>query len=234
MLRITPNRLTLLRIFLLPLPCLLLFGGPESKLTAVGLGSLLGLTDYLDGRLARRLGPSRLGALLDPIADKIFVGVVYLLLYHLKYLPYWVVFLLLFREILVAGLRSLYPEKLSVWALSRLKTTFQMIGAGVIILASNFLPPHQADLLMRGVVWVVLGTTWLSAWPYLQRGVEGLILNPKGLFHLTLRTALPFACLGIFPFSGNLWPLVLAGLSLSFLGDLFLSYRRGLADGTDS
>ena len=63
MLKITPNRLIVLRIFLLPLPCALLFGGPESKLTAVGLGSLLGFTDYLDGRLARRKGSSRLGTL---------------------------------------------------------------------------------------------------------------------------------------------------------------------------
>ncbi len=234
MLRITPNRLTLLRIFLLPLPCLLLFGGPESKLTAVGLGSLLGLTDYLDGRLARRLGPSRLGTLLDPVADKIFVGVVYLLLYHLGYLPYVAVFFLLLREILVAGLRSLCPGELPVWGLSRLKTAFQMLGAGIIVLAVNFLPSPQALLVVRGMIWVVLGLTWFSAWPYLQRGFEALLARPGRLLRLGLRTALPLACLVFFPFSGKLWPLVLTGLSLGFLADFFLSYRRGLADGPDS
>ncbi|MBX6422470.1 CDP-alcohol phosphatidyltransferase family protein [Thermosulfurimonas sp. F29] len=225
MLRLTPNRLTLLRIVLLPLPCFLLFGGPESKLTALGLGSLLGLTDYLDGRMARRIGSSRLGALLDPVADKIFVGVTYLLLYRLGYLPYVLVFPLLLREILVSGLRGIQPEGLRVRRLARFKTALQMGGAGMIILA-GFLPVFPGRLIMEMVAGGVLILTWISAWPYLRRGVPALGSFPGGWGNFSLTVIPPVVLLGLFPMSGTFWPLVLVLLGGSFLSGLLLSFRR--------
>ncbi len=223
MLKITPNRLTLLRIFLLPVPCLLLFGGPESKLTAVGLGSLLGLTDFLDGRLARRQGSTPLGALLDPVADKIFVSVTYLLLNRLEYVPFWPVALLILREILVSLARSLFPEKLKVWSLARVKTTFQMLGAGIIILAGGF-SPTWGEPLIQGTLGSVVFLTWVSAWPYAQvfpslfrKAQPGTLLG--GLL-------LPLGLLLLFPWSGRLWPLVLVSLGLYFLVETLWSYRR--------
>ena len=136
--RLTANRLTLLRILLIPVPCALFYGGPTAKLTALGVASLLGLTDYFDGKLARRQGVTRLGALLDPIADKIFVAVFYLLLARFRYLPLWLVLLILLREFLITGLRQLVPGNLPVSWLAKLKTTVQMLAAGLIVVVQVF------------------------------------------------------------------------------------------------
>ncbi|WP_297056434.1 CDP-alcohol phosphatidyltransferase family protein [Thermosulfurimonas sp.] len=234
MVKLTPNRLTLLRIFLLPLPCVLLFGGPEAKLTAVGIGSLLGLTDYLDGRLARREGPSRLGRLLDPVADKIFVSVIYLLLYHLTYLPYLPVFLLLLREILIAGLRNLYPEGMRVWTLARIKTALQMLGAGGIVLAGSFLPHPWSSLLTQIIVWSVLILTWLSAWPYLREGFPALSRTPRRSLSLVFYLLPPLVLLLAFPYAGRFWLVILLALPLLFLADLGLSFCSRPAKGLHS
>ncbi len=136
--KLTANRLTLLRILLIPVPCALFYGGPTAKLTALGVASLLGLTDYFDGKLARRQGVTRLGALLDPIADKIFIAVFYLLLAHFHYLPLWLVLLVLLREFLITGLRQLVPGNLPVSWLAKLKTTIQMLTAGLIVVVRVF------------------------------------------------------------------------------------------------
>jgi len=225
MLRLTPNLLTLLRIVLLPVPCFLLFGGAGSKLTAVGLGSLLGFTDYLDGRLARRIGPSRLGALLDPVADKIFVGVIYLLLYRLGYLPYALVFPLLLREIVVSGLRGVRPENLAVKPLARFKTAFQMSGAGIIVLA-GFLPAFSGGIIVKVVAGGVLTLTWVSAWPYLRTGLPVLRYFPEARKEFFLTALPPLVLLGLFPISGYHWPVVLVLFAGSFLLGLALSFRR--------
>ena len=228
MLKITPNRLTLLRIFLLPLPCVLLFGGPESKLTAVGLGSLLGFTDYLDGRLARRKGSSRLGTLLDPIADKIFVSVAYLLLYRLGYLPFWPVFLVVAREILISVLRGLFPEKLRVWSLGRIKTVFQMVGAGLIIIVSNFLSSPLRESTLYGITFLVPALTWFSAYPYLREGLRELLRRPRLFWTAGYRLLLPLGLLVLFPKAGALWPLTLIALAACFLLEVLRMYYRSL------
>jgi len=224
--KITPNRLTLLRIFLLPIPCLLLFGGPESKLTAVGLGSLLGFTDYLDGRLARRKGHSRLGALLDPVADKIFVSVVYLLLYRLAYIPFWPVFLIVTREILVSALRNIFPGKLQVWSLARIKTASQMVGAGLVIIMGNFLSSPLREGSLHGITFLVLALTWLSAYPYIKKSLRELIRKPRLIWAVGYRVAPPLSLLFLFPQSGPFWPLILIGLAACFLFEILWGYFR--------
>ncbi len=159
--KITANRLTLLRILLLPVPCLLLYGGLEAKITALGVGSLLGLTDYFDGRLARRHGVTRLGTLLDPIADKIFVSVFYLILFRIGYLPLWVVAPILWREFLVTALRQVVPGNLPVSWLAKTKTAFQMVGAAVIVLLYLF-QEHTLLILAGAAFLFALGTSFSS------------------------------------------------------------------------
>ncbi len=225
MLKITPNRLTLLRIFLLPLPCVLLFGGPEWKLTAVGLGSLLGLTDYLDGRLARRYGSSNLGRVLDPVADKIFVSVVYLLLTKLSYVPFWASASIVLREVVVTALRASGLKDLKVWKLTKFKTTVQMTSAGAVVVLRFF--PYQLEgfvfLLLLGVVSV----TWLSAVPYFWRSLKELVGAPERLVAFSLRCAVPFfLVLKLYPNEG-LWPLALVFLSLYFLAEFWFILRTG-------
>src|SRR4051812_9229072 len=74
---ITANRITVLRILALPFPCWALIARPHQPWMWVAFvwGSLVGATDFVDGWLARREGPTILGSLLDPVADKLFIAV---------------------------------------------------------------------------------------------------------------------------------------------------------------
>ncbi len=169
--KITANRLTLLRIILLPLPCLLLYGGPSAKLTAVGIGSLLGLTDYFDGLLARRQGVTRLGAFLDPVADKVFIAAIYLFLVKLGFLPLWLVLGLLMREFLVATLRTRVPGSLPVTWWAKVKTTCQMLVAALIIALAAY-PAHALWFYLLAAAFLGLGAFWVK----LERKYRGVLL----------------------------------------------------------
>ncbi len=173
--KITANRLTLLRIILLPLPCFLLYGGPSAKLTALGIGSLLGLTDYFDGLLARRQGATKLGAFLDPIADKIFVTVVFLFLTKLSLLPFWVVALILAREFLVAALRLKVPGNLPVNWLAKVKTASQMLTAALTIALAAY--PAHARVFTLAAAGLFLAGAFFSP----SKGYKRLLLLVCGL-----------------------------------------------------
>ncbi len=136
--RITANHLTIFRVVSLPIPCILLYGGVTAKLVALILFALIGFTDYLDGILARRHGTTPFGTLFDPIADKIFVTVIYIPFVQLGYIPLWAAFLLFLREFLITEVRRLLSQKkleLRVTELAKSKTTIQMAGAAFILLA---------------------------------------------------------------------------------------------------
>jgi CDP-diacylglycerol--glycerol-3-phosphate 3-phosphatidyltransferase len=135
--KITANQLTILRIVSLPIPCVLLYGGFGSKIAALFLFALLAFTDYLDGLLARRHGTTPFGTLFDPIADKIFITVVYIPFVQLGYIPLWTAVLLFLREFLITEIRRLLSQKkleLRVTELAKSKTTLQMAGGAFILL----------------------------------------------------------------------------------------------------
>jgi cardiolipin synthase (CMP-forming) len=75
--RITANQVTLVRLIAMPFVGSTLFGSARTQVIGVILGTLIGLTDFVDGYLARKHGPTVLGSLLDPVADKIFIVVCY-------------------------------------------------------------------------------------------------------------------------------------------------------------
>ena len=222
---LTPNRITLFRIFLLPLPCALLFlEGYLAKIFSVSLGSLLGFTDYLDGVIARRQKRvTTLGSLLDPVADKIFVTVVYLTLVYLQYFPYLPVALLLSREILVALLRSWFPEETKVVNLARWKTFFQMSVAGLAIIISLI---DKAYLSLTGyLLWGLCLFSYISALPYFYRVKKALSrtkIEPLILGKSFLSLSFSLSLLLIFPYAGKLFWIVQVALSFYF-------FRKGLA-----
>lgn len=223
--RITPNRITLLRIFLLPLPCALLFlEGYLAKLFSLGLGSLLGFTDYVDGVLARRQKRiTTLGALLDPVADKIFVTVVYLTLVFLGYFPFAPVALLLSREILIALLRSWFPEELRVVNVARWKTFLQMALAGLAILLSILGKDHLR--IIHYPLWGLAIFSYLSALPYfyrVKRALKRTRLEPLVWGKSLLSLSFSLTLLMVFPFSGKLFWIIQLALSFYF-------FRKGLA-----
>lgn len=222
---LTPNRITLLRIFLLPLPCALLFlEGYLAKIFSVSLGSLLGFTDYIDGVLARRQKRvTTIGSLLDPVADKIFVTVVYLTLVYLGYFPYFPVALMLSREILVSFLRSWFPEEMKVVNLARWKTFLVMSLAGSAVLVSIF--KKDFLFLFQYLLYGLALFSYLSAFPYFYRVKKALsrtkiepLLWGKSLLSLVFSITLLF----IFPYSGRLFWIIQVSLSFYF-------FRKGLA-----
>jgi len=131
------NPLTVLRVLLLPLPYFLLYQGIWGRVAALFIFTALGLTDYLDGLLARRHGATRLGKLLDPIADKIFLVVIVVCLIDLDILPFWLAVPIFLRESQVAEIRRT-GIKLEVTELAKIKTTIQMAASGLMFLLDTF------------------------------------------------------------------------------------------------
>lgn len=136
--RITANQVTLLRLVLLPLPVALVYRNTHGfMLGALAIYILLGLTDVLDGYLARKHGATALGALLDPVVDKIFLVAGFVPLADFQIMPTTLVFILFIRELAVTALRSIALEEgfsFKTSAIAKLKTTIQMAGAGFILL----------------------------------------------------------------------------------------------------
>lgn len=99
-----PNLLSLLRLLLIPV-FLWLVLGPRHDLLALGVLVVSGITDFLDGWLARRLGQhSRFGSLLDPIADRLYVLAVVIGLALRDVVPWWLAVVLPLRDVVIAAL----------------------------------------------------------------------------------------------------------------------------------
>ena len=134
-----PNKLTVLRILLVPV-CLLLAGyGHNAAAAAVFIAAAL--TDTLDGLIARRRQLiTNFGKFADPIADKILVLSMMIVLCRSSLLPVWLPVILVFRELLVDGLRMVAAEQGRVVAAGwsgKVKTVSQMV---LIIYALVFSP----------------------------------------------------------------------------------------------
>ncbi len=164
------NHLTAARIILLPLPYLLLYGGTSSRIVALVILTILGITDYLDGLLARREGTTALGALLDPLADKMFTAVMLIPLVDLGILPLWVVWPIFLREFLVTELRHVLKQAqkdLPVTELAKIKTTIQMTGAGLILITDTFPDKTVPVAFISGAL---LATIFLGIALYIREG----------------------------------------------------------------
>ena len=182
-----PNILTLSRIFAVPiLVGLLWHPGPVGYVLAFLLYALAGITDYFDGYLARAQGTvSKLGIFLDPIADKIMVAAVIVMLISTEQvigghpvIAGWHVvaaLVILLREIAVSGLREFLAQlsvSVPVSKLAKWKTTFQMAALGLLILAGAL--PHWPWTHMLGLLslWLAAALTLLTGWDYLRVGLK--------------------------------------------------------------
>jgi CDP-diacylglycerol--glycerol-3-phosphate 3-phosphatidyltransferase len=159
-----PNALTMGRIVLIP--AVLWFvgaGTPRGAMYAAYCWSVLSVTDFLDGFLARKMGvESLLGKFLDPLADKLLVMSLLIYLVPMGRIPAWVVVVLIGREIAVTGLRSIASnESIVIGAGSggKWKTALQMVGILCLILhfPHRVMPfwPHPVNLNVVGQ-WLVL------------------------------------------------------------------------------
>ena len=166
-----PTKLTLLRLLLAFLIMWLLFVPGWAVKTFALLAFLLAAsTDWLDGYLARRWRQtSPLGALLDPIADKVLVLGLFLAFVQLRLAPAWMVLLILLRELVITGVRLFAASRNVVLAAAmegKHKTVSQMVTI-VVILAALALrewqhPSLQPRPFEGTLAWVVEGCLWVT------------------------------------------------------------------------
>jgi cardiolipin synthase len=182
-----PNLLTLSRILAVPILVFLLWKpAPWDYAVTFVLYCIVGITDYFDGYLARAQGlTSRLGQFLDPIADKIMVAAVLVMLMASReadgdppVIQDWTVIpalIILLREIMVSGLREFLADLkvlVPVSALAKWKTTLQLVALGALILAGAF--PTQPWIHLVGIVslWLAAGLTLITGYDYLRIGLK--------------------------------------------------------------
>ncbi len=181
-----PNLLTLSRIFAVPnLVFLLWRPTPLDYAITFVLYSIVGITDYFDGYVARAQGQiSRLGQFLDPIADKIMVAAVLMMLIssrkanpvpEVEGLHIVAALIILLREIIVSGLREYLATlqvSVPVSRLAKWKTTFQIVALGALILGGAV--PQMPWVHVVGLVslWAAAILTLVTGWDYLRTGLH--------------------------------------------------------------
>ena len=175
-----PNLLTISRILVIPtIVATFYLPGDTARWTACLLFVAAAITDFFDGYFARRRNSvSSLGRFLDPIADKLLVAAVLLMLTafdrvtRLSVLPALVILL---REILVSGLREYLAELrvgMPVSRLAKWKTGIQMTALPTLLVGTA--APHwlPAQLLGELCLWGAAALTLITGWDYLRAGLK--------------------------------------------------------------
>ena len=166
-----PNLLTISRIVMIPLMAvLLLYDTLTAALIAGVIFIIATITDWLDGFLARKYEQvSDLGALLDPLADKLLITTALVMLIPLGRVPAWVVAVIIGREMAITGLRAIAAEKGVVipagW-LGKYKTSFQCAALIPLILRFEIMGVNF-QLAGEFFLWIALFFTVWSGWEYI-------------------------------------------------------------------
>ena len=165
-----PNALTALRIFLVPLLVVVLLTRAEHHVfLGAAIFGLAALTDYLDGYLARRRNQvTRVGILLDPLADKLLTAAAFLSLVELGAVPAWMVMIILGREFAVTGLRNVAAGRgrlVPASALGKGKMVAQVVCILLLLLGRRY-----TILQLPGLValWVVVVLALVSGADYFR------------------------------------------------------------------
>jgi cardiolipin synthase len=175
-----PNTLTLFRIAVIPgLVALFYLGGDIGNWLACGLFTLAGVTDFLDGYIARATKQqSAFGRFLDPVADKLLVAAALLMMVafgHIAGLTILPALVILCREITVSGLREYLAGirvSVPVSQLSKWKTTLQMVAIGILILGDS--GPGAVPWREIGEIglWIAAILTLVTGYDYLRSGLS--------------------------------------------------------------
>ena len=175
-----PNLLTLSRIVIIPLVVVtFFFDSTAMRWTACGMFTLAGITDFFDGYLARRANQvSNLGRFLDPIADKLLVASVLLLIVAFQRIETWsylAALVILLREIMVSGLREFLAELrigVPVTKLAKAKTTVQMVALGFLIMGTHAPVWIPAKMIGEFGIWIAALITLITGYDYLKAGLR--------------------------------------------------------------
>jgi len=176
-----PNALTLFRIFLVPfLVVVLLTKFIGREYVGLGIFLLAALTDFLDGYFARKSGKiTRLGTLLDPIADKLLTSAAFISLVEMDpaHVPAWMVVIIIGREFAVSGLRSIAAQQgvdIPASPLGKGKLISQVVAISLLILGYEL-----GELQLTGTIalWAVMLFALASAIDYFIKFTRVYILD---------------------------------------------------------
>lgn len=180
-----PNLLTYGRIVAIPALVGLLYWPKDDwvRWIALAVYVVAAVTDYLDGWIARAWSQqSAIGRMLDPIADKLLVAALLLMLVAdgtIHGWPLWAAIVILCREILVSGLREFLAElkvSVPVSKVAKWKTTAQLLALGFLVAgpAGDKVLPGNTQIGI-GLLWVAAGLTIYTGWDYFNAGVRHLV-----------------------------------------------------------
>ena len=174
------NILTISRIIIIPVIVILIYlKTPLSGWVAFILFCLAGITDYFDGYIARiRKEISNLGIFLDPIADKLLVASVILILTSKEIISNYEIIpalIILVREITVSGLREFLARiKMSVPVskIAKFKTALQLIALGILILSEGGITVLPVLMFGKIALWIAALLTLYTGYDYLKSGLK--------------------------------------------------------------
>lgn len=167
-----PNKLTILRVIMIPFFVLFLMmdGGTNStyRYIAAAIFIVASLTDLLDGNIARKYNlVTNFGKFMDPLADKLLVCSALICMIELGQLPAWMVIIIISREFIISGFRLVASDNGVVIAASywgKFKTTFQMVA--VVLLIFNI---PALSIVTTAVVWIAVALTIISLVDYIVK-----------------------------------------------------------------
>lgn len=181
-----PNILTLSRILVIPalVAVFFIWEAPLVNWIAYAMFALAGITDFFDGYLARSYGTtSKLGAFLDPVADKLMVAATIVMLiafHHIDGYHIIAAIIILCREIMVSGLREFLAElkvSVPVTQAAKWKTTIQMVALGALLIGNA--APWWLPAMEVGIVslWLAAALTIYTGYDYMKAGLKHMDVN---------------------------------------------------------
>ena len=168
-----PNKLTIARMCMVPLFMIaLLINTPASRIAATVIFALASLTDMLDGQIARKYNMiTNFGKLMDPLADKVLTAAAMICLVELGDLAAWIAVVIIFREYLITGLRSVAANEnivvaANIWG--KVKTVCQMIALMLLMLKPQIVALCGIDIGLW-VMYVAVALTIYSGLDYVLK-----------------------------------------------------------------
>ena len=181
-----PNALTIFSVILIIPFAVLLLGGQKGwfgrnllipDILADLIFIIASLTDLLDGKIARAFNlVTNFGKFMDPLADKLLVCTAMIALIEMKWIPAWVVIIIIAREFIISGFRLIAAEKGTVIASSywgKFKTTLQMVMVILMIVEPSLVLLGMPVIVVDVIMYIALALTVISLIDYLikNRGV---------------------------------------------------------------
>ena len=168
-----PNKLTIARMAMVPLFMIaLLMNTPASRIIATVIFALASLTDMLDGQIARKYNMvTNFGKLMDPLADKVLTAAAMICLVELGDLAAWIAVVIIFREYLITGLRSVAASEnivvaANIWG--KVKTVCQMIALMLLMVKPQVVALCGIDLGLW-IMYVAFALTIYSGLDYVLK-----------------------------------------------------------------